>query len=372
MKTTYIWAAGYLVASWLQVGSVLAAAAPSQPILKAKKEAEAKGYTFFTNHDEIVARAKKEGKLRVFSGQDPKSLKAVTEAFKKTYPFIDVRSEGIDGTEIYQRMLQEMKAGLAKWDVNYVAFDFYSDYLPHQKKFDILGMSEHGVLKMSPKMVDPVNRHIVSLQSNIQVVAYNKEVIAPDRVPANWEGFLKPEFKDRKLATDVRPKNLAALVPAWGLEKTLDYAKKLAAQNPIWLRGDAQIVTYLMTGQFAIALAPNYKTIERIKPKDLKDVLGYKVVEPIPTRLSETQAVLANAENPHAALLWLEFEASPEGQKILDDIDLAASIYSPGSVHERLTHGKNISLLAWDHYLKMERYEQEMVKAFGFPTAERK
>ena len=372
MKTTYLWAAAYLIASWLDVAGVFAAAAPSATILKAKKEAEAKGYVFFADHAEIVAHGKKEGKLRVFSGQDPKSLKAVTEAFKKKYPFIDVRSEGIDGTEIYQRMLQEMKAGLANWDVNYVAFDFYNDYLPHQKKFDILGMSEHGVLKMSPKMVDPVNRHIVSLQSNIQVVAYNKEVIAPDKVPTTWEGFLNPEFKDRKLATDVRPKNLAALVPVWGLEKTLDYAKKLAAQNPVWLRGDAQIVTYLMTGQFAIALAPNYKTIERIKPKDVRGVLGYKVVEPIPTRLSETQAILASAENPHAALLWLEFEASPEGQKILDDIDLAASVYSTGSVHGRLTQGKNISLLAWEHYLKMERYENEMVKAFGFPRAERK
>jgi len=372
MRTAYILAAAYLMASWLEAGSVFAGAAPNAPLLKAKKEAEVNGYIFFTEHDEIVSRAKKEGKLKVFSGQDPKSIKAVTEAFKKKYPFIDVRAEGIDGTEIYQRMLQEMKAGLAKWDVNYVAFDFYDDYLSHQKKFDMLGMAQHGVLKMSSKMIDPVNRHIVALQSNIQVVAYNKEVIAPDKVPTTWEEFLKPEFKDRKLATDVRPKNLAALVPAWGLEKTLDYAKKLAAQNPVWLRGDAQIVTYLMSGEFAIALAPNYKTIERLKPKDLKGVLGYKVVEPIPTRLSETEAVLASAENPHAALLWLEFEASSDGQKILDKIDLAGSIYSPGSVHGRLTQGKNISLLAWEHYLKMERYEQDMVKAFGFPRAERK
>jgi iron(III) transport system substrate-binding protein len=372
MRTAYILAAAYLMASWLEVGSVFAGAAPSAPMLKAKKEAEANGYIFFTEHDEIVSRAKREGKLKVFSGQDPKSLKAVTEAFKKKYPFIDVRAEGIDGTEIYQRMLQEMKAGLAKWDVNYVAFDYYDDYLAHQKKFDLLGMAQQGVLKMSPNMMDPVNRHIVALQSNIQVVAYNKDVIAPDKVPATWEDFLKPEFKDRKLATDVRPKNLAALVPTWGLEKTLDYAKKLAAQNPVWLRGDAQIVTYLMSGEFAIALAPNYKTIERVKPKDLKGVLGYKVVEPIPTRLSETEAVLASAENPHAALLWLEFEASSEGQKILDKIDLAASIYTPDSVHGRLTQGRNISLLAWEHYLKMERYEQDMVKAFGFPRAERK
>jgi ABC-type Fe3+ transport system substrate-binding protein len=371
MKNAFFLAAAYLMAASLEAVSLFAAAAPSAPMLKAKKEAEANGYIFYANHDEIVSRAKKEGKVRIFSGQDTKSLKAMTEAFKIKYPFIDVRADGIDGTEIYQRMLQEMKAGLAKWDVNYVAADFYDDYLSLQKKFDMLGMAQHGVLKMSPRMIDPVNRHIVALQSNIQVIAYNKEVIAPDKVPTTWEDFLKPEFKDKKLGTDVRPKNIAALVPAWGLEKTLDYARKLAAQNPIWLRGDAQIVTYLMTGQFAIALAPNYKTIERVKPKDVKGVLGYKVVEPIPTRLSETEAILASAENPHAALLWLELQASSEGQKILDKIDLAASIYSSGSVHGRLTQGKNVSLLAWEHYLKMEQYEQDIVKAFGFPRAER-
>jgi ABC-type Fe3+ transport system substrate-binding protein len=372
MKKTCLWILAFLIASWLAALDAFAAAAPSAPLLKAKNEAEANGYIFFTDHDQIVSRAKQEGRLLVFSGQDLKSLKAVTEAFKKKYPFIDVRANGVDGTEIYQRMLQEIKSGLAKWDVNYVAFDFYSDYLPHQKKFDILGMAEHGVLTMPPKMVDPVNRHIVALQSNIQVAAYNRGVISPDKIPGAWEDFLKPEFKDRKLATDVRPKNLAALVPAWGLEKTVAYAKRLAAQNPVWLRGDAQIVTYLMSGEFPIALAPNYKTIERVKRKDLSGVLGFKVIEPIPTRLSETQAVLATAENPHAALLWLEFEASSEGQKILDEIDLAASIYSQGSTHGRLTQGRNISLLAWQHYLKMEMYEQEIVKAFGFPRGEKR
>jgi len=36
-------------------------------LLKAKTEAETKGYIFETSHDVIVAKAKKEGKLVVFS-----------------------------------------------------------------------------------------------------------------------------------------------------------------------------------------------------------------------------------------------------------------------------------------------------------------
>jgi ABC-type Fe3+ transport system substrate-binding protein len=372
MKAGYFSVAAIVICCWIEAASVFAAAAPSAALLKAKQEAENKGYVFITSRDEIVEQAKKEGKLRVLSAEDPSVIKASAEAFKKKYPFIDVRAEGVDGLEVYQRMIQEMKAGLAKWDVNYVAFDFYSDYLPHQKKFDLLGMAQHGVLQMPSQLVDPANRHIVALQSNAQIVAYNKELISGEKVPANWEDFLKPEFKDRKFATDVRPKAFAALVPAWGLEKTLDLAKRLAAQKPIWLRGDAQMITFLMNGEYSLLLGPNYKTFVRVQKKDLKGVLGYKVVEPVPVRLSETEGVLGRSDNPHAALLWLEFQAGAEGQKIRDEIDLAASIFTPGSAHEQLARGKKVSLLAWEHYLKMGSYEEETVKAFGFPRAEKK
>jgi ABC-type Fe3+ transport system substrate-binding protein len=371
MKVRLFWIA-VLLGSWMPAAAAFAAAAPSASLLKAKQEAEAKGFVFYTSFDEIVAQAKKEGRLRILSGEDPGVIKATAEAFKKKYPFIDARPEGVEGTEVYLRMLSEMKAGLAKWDVNYLAPDYYPEYLPFQKKFDFLGMAQNGVLNVPPSLVDPVNRHVVSLQSNAQIVAYNKELISGEKVPNTWEDFTKPEFKDRKFATDIRPKVFASLVPAWGLEKTLAFSKKIGEQKPIWLRGDSQIITYLMAGQFPIAMGQNYKTYVRVQKKDVAGVLGLKIVEPLPVRLSETQAVLATAENPHAALLWLAFQAGPEGQRIRDELDLAASIFSPGSAHEQLGKGKKVSLVAWEHYLKMGKYEEEIVKALGFPRAEKK
>jgi len=168
----------------LLTGSSALAAAPTSALQKAKQDAEAKGYIFLNSHEEILSRAKKEGRIRVLSSQDPDAIKAMVAAFKRKYPFIDARVEEIGGMENYQRILQEMKAGLAKsWDANYLAFDFYSEYLPYQKKFDILGMAEQGVLQISPKLVDPMYRHIVAIQSNMQVVAYNKEMISADKVP---------------------------------------------------------------------------------------------------------------------------------------------------------------------------------------------
>jgi ABC-type Fe3+ transport system substrate-binding protein len=372
MKALSLWSSVFLLLSLIQAAGAFAAPAPSAALLKAKLEAEAKGYMFFTDHEEIVANAKKEGKLKVLSSQDDSSLKAISEAFKKKYPFIDVSWEEVSGTEVYQRMIAEMKAGVAKWDVNYSAPDYYLEYLAHQKKVDLLGMAKHGVLKLAPDMVDPVHRNIVSLQSNAQVVVYNNSLISADKVPNTWEDFLKPEFQGRKFAVDVRPKVFAALVPAWGLEKVLSLAKKIGAQKPIWMRGDARMITALQAGEFPIVMGPNYKTFVRAQEKDPNKVLAHRALEPIPIRLSETEGLLDRAENFHAGLLWLEFVAGPEGQKILDDVDLSASLFTPGSAHQKLTEGKKVSVVAWEHYLRMGSYEKDIVKAFGFPRPEKR
>jgi len=352
--------------------STTAAAQTSATLSKAKLEAETKGYIFETSRDAIVAKAKKEGKLVVFSSQEADAIGAVADAFRKKYPFIDVKGTEIAGTDTYRRMIQELSMGkTTAWDVNYVAFDYYKEYLPHQKKFDMLGMAKHGVLQIPPEMVDPVNRNILALQTNMQVLAYNKKLVPENKVPKTYEDLLKPEFKGRKFATDVRPKALGALVPAWGLEKVLVYAKKLAAQDPIWVSGDSRSMPYLSGGEIPMNLGLNYKSYLRFKEKDVQDVLGVKILEPIPVRLTEAEGISATAQNPYAGLLWLDFQASPEAQALLDKVDLAASHLIAGTFHEKATRGKKVSLLGWEHYPQMGRYEEEVVKAFGFPRADK-
>ena len=341
-------------------------------LLKAKQDAAAKGYIFATSRDEIVANAKKEGKLRVLGSLDAKSLKALNAAFKKKYPFLDSQAEEIAGTEVYMRMIQEMKAGIAKsWDVNYIAFDFYPEYIPYQKKFDILGMAQQGVLQIPLKMIDPVNRHIVVVASDFQVVEYNRKLISAEKVPNTWEDFLKPEFKGRKFILDIRPKDVAALVPAWGLEKTVAFARKLAAQEPVWMRGNTRSRMMLQAGEHKVSFGPNFPSSHEASEKGLNTT--YKILEPVPTRLNEAQAVLNAASNPYAGLLWLEFICSAEGQKVIDENEpYGASLLTPGSVQQKITRGLKLSVVDWDHVTKMEGYQKKIVEAYGFPRAEKR
>jgi ABC-type thiamine transport system substrate-binding protein len=352
--------------------SALAATASSS-LEDIKNEVESKGYIFYTSHDRIVSEAKKEGKLKVITGLDPEAIKAMSAAFKRKYPFITLAAQETQGIAEHQRIILELKAGVNKeWDVISMANDLYTEYLPYQKKFDILGMAEQGILQIHPKMIDPKNRNVAAVTANIQVgVAFNKNLIAPEKTPNVWEDYLKPEFKGKKFVADVRPTEIAALVPAWGLEKTLDYARKLAGQQPVWVRGASRATIAVFAGEYPMFIGGNYKTVRRAQQKDRAGILQYKFLEPIPVRPSESVGVIATSGNPHAALLWIEFLATAEGQKILDDFDpFGASIYTPGSIQGQEIKGKKLSLVDWEYYTKLGEYQDKIVAAYGFPKAD--
>jgi hypothetical protein len=68
-------------------------------LLKAKKEAESKGYVFETSRDAILAKAKQEGSIKVLSGLDPSSHPSMMAGFKKKYPFLKFEMAEITGPD---------------------------------------------------------------------------------------------------------------------------------------------------------------------------------------------------------------------------------------------------------------------------------
>jgi iron(III) transport system substrate-binding protein len=370
--------AAYKAPVWLLVGYLLSLALPpvvlgavaSPALQKAKQESEAKGFIFETSRDEVEAKAKKEAKLRVVSSLEMEALKPLAEAFKKKYPFIDLRAEEIAGTDALQRMLLEIKAGTATGlDIMHVTTDFYDDYLPHLKKIDMLGMAQHGVLQIPSGMIDPINRNVVSYTTNTQIVAYNKNLISEDKVPNNWEDFLKPEFKGRKFLVDIRPQEVANLVPTWGVEKTIQFAKGIAAQNPIWIRGHTRAIAAMAAGEYPMLLGANLNSTKRAMDKDRAGVLAYKVVEPVPIRIANPEAIYIKSSAPYASLLWLEFISGPEAQKIIDR-DSKGSVFFAGTTPHQLTQGRKVSLVAWEHAPQLEELQRKVFEAYGFPKAQ--
>jgi iron(III) transport system substrate-binding protein len=349
------------------------AASISSNVLKAKQAAEAKGYAFVTSKDEIVAKAKQEGKLEVLTFLEGDAKKAMTDAFQQKYPFVQTYAENISGTDQYQRFIPEMKAGrLKRWDTLHISNHFYSEYPPYLKKFDILGMAEEGVLQMPPQIVDSIHRNIVAKSSLISVAAYNKTLIAAEKVPTIWEGFLKAEFKGRKFVADIRPLAIANLVPVWGLEKTNDFARKVAAQEPVWTRGGTRALAAMIAGEYSLFMGLNLGSVLEVQAKDPTKSLEYQILEPVPVRFGSADGIVVTAPHPYAALLWLEFQVSPEGQKILDKYGPAdGSVFVPGSVQHTTIRGKSLSFMNSELQQNINDWVKKVVEAYGFPVAEK-
>jgi hypothetical protein len=355
----------------LLISSRVHGATPS--LLKAKQSAEAKGFLFETSNEEIVAKAKKEGKLRVISSLNPETYKQLMQAFKQKYPFIDFTLNAVDGSEAAQRFLMELNAGMAKnWDSIHLSRDFYNEFAAHIKKVDILGMAEHKVLSIPSGMIDPSRRNIVAEASAIQAVVYNKDLIAPEKVPNTWEDFLKPELKGRKFLIDIRPHGMVSLVPGLGEAWVKNYASKLKEQEPIWVRGYARALASMSAGEYALHQQANYQSCVEVADKHPKKSIVCKIIEPVPVRLIELQGVTNSAANPYAALLWLEFQATPTGQRIIDKYEpLKSSVFGPGSELAKVTEGRKLSIDKWDSFAQIPGWYDMIEKAFGLPQAEK-
>ncbi|HWP59452.1 MAG TPA: ABC transporter substrate-binding protein [Candidatus Acidoferrales bacterium] len=350
------------------------AASVRPAVLKAKAEAEAKGYVFIAAKEEILAKAKEEGRLEALTFLEADAKKAMIDGFRRKYPFIkEVYAETIQGTDEYQRFILEMKSGRVKrWDTVHISNQVYNEYPPYLRKFDILGMAEHGILNIPTQIIDPNHRTIVSKGTQVAVAAYNKKLISPDKVPTTWEGFLKPEFQGRKVVVDVRPLSVANLVPAWGLEKTVEFARKISEQKPIWVRG-SRTLSNMALGEYAIFMGLNLSSVIEAKAKDPSQSLEFQLLDPVPVRFGSADGVLGTAPHAHAALLWLEFQVSPQGQEILDKYGPAdGSVYVADSMQHKLIRGRTLSFLSWDLQKNLDRWVKRIVEAYGFPVAERR
>ncbi len=362
-----------LAITYWSVTAVAQAVAAGAGSVQAQKEAQSKGFLFSASRDDILAGAKKEGGLRGLLGFDKPTITALRDGFRRRYPFINPHFDEHGNPAESQRYLLELQAGrTSDWDIVNVLNEGQQEYAPYTEKIDLRAMAEQGVLQIPPKMINPESRNVISLSSTIDASAYNKKLLPAELVPKTWEDFLKPEHSGRKLLVDIRPNSIAGLIPAMGLEWVESFARKLAAQQPIWVRGHTRYLNSMSAGEYRLFFGTYYHGVMRMKKRGAQD-LEVLVIEPVPVRLTETHTIVKGTRRPNAAMLFLEYVASAEGQRIMWDIEpFKSSIYSPGSKTEELVRGKKISLGDWEHGMKQPVYMEKLTAAFGFPREEKR
>lgn len=307
------------------------AAAPSEEsprIRELKAASEAKGLRFLT-HDEIVAGAQREGKLLAIPGFDDSNFPAIKEAFEAAYPFIELTMQAVGGTHAGERLNLEMLSGRAEVDVLEAGSDDWALYGENQLllPYDYEAMALAGELAINPEGIlhTPAGQ-LPFFGAGLRVIAYNTDLISEEDAPKTWDDCIHPRFKGL-VATDTKT-SLDIFLGEWTEREILDYAKALKDNDVIFVRGNTATLVRLLSGEIAIICPASYHAALRQLIADPNAPMALVLPDPLVVTPREQEGIYAGAENPHAALLWMEWLSLPEVQlEILSKNDPGKASY---------------------------------------------
>jgi len=265
-------------------------------------------------HEALVEGAKKEGALGFATAISAAGMPRFMDAFKAQYPFLDVSSGyySAPGGRLLARVGAEMDAGNLSFDALHVAN--LAPYLTMAREGKLLAYS-------SPELTAfPDNAHGGDLWTTARIVgiimAYNKNVLSPERAPEAWADMLRPEFKGRKLIIQDSAA-ATAFNQMYILEKLLgtDFMKQWGAQQPVIVSTAAQLIDLLVRGEALVgATVDHFRAFE---PDAVKaGIVGIYPREGMPLALAPI-AIIKGAPHPNAAKLFIDFTLSHEGNTLL-------------------------------------------------------
>jgi iron(III) transport system substrate-binding protein len=152
------------------------------------------------------------------------------------------------------------------------------------------------------------------MYTNLNVIGYNTKLVSPKEVPKTYEDFLAPKWKG-KIGMDTKAYYwFANILKVMGEKKGLDYMKRLAEQNIQFRTGRTLNAQMVAAGEVSIGIALYNQRVEEIKAKGA--AMEWVAIEPVVPEIHPL-LISANAPNPNAARLLVDYLLSREGQEVI-------------------------------------------------------
>jgi iron(III) transport system substrate-binding protein len=314
-----------------------------------------------TPHEqELYDAAKKEGELTWYSGQVQAEIgEAIGHAFMQRYPGIKTNVLRSTSQVAFQRLSQDMQAGVAECD--FFSSTDYGHYLYLKREGKLLAYRPSNAGELIPEVrdPDPDNMWQISILG-LYLLAYNTQHVTAADAPKSWKDLLDPKWKDQ-LAVGHPGYSGSIGVMCVVLRKMYgwDYFTTLNKNNPQIGRSSDDPVTLLNAGErnvgVGVSLATPLLSISRGNP--------LAIVYPTDGTLAvySPSAIPKNAPHPNAAKLFMEFSCGrlcaeimrkyfitaerpdvppPDGAKPLDQIKLISA--TPAEIEQGVPEVKEM------------------------------
>ena len=272
------------------------------------------GYTAIgasIDHERVLAEAKKEARLVLYTGMDTEEADQYAKEFAKKYPFVKPEVFRSSGEKVQARFLVEHRANVHNADI----FQTSIVQVYQLKNAGLLAkyVSEESVAYVQG-FKDPLG-YWTAFYLIPYVIGYNTKLVSAKDAPNSYEELLNPKWKGQIGLETEEYQWFYHLVQILGKEKGLDYMRRLAGQNLQMRKGHTLLAQLVAAGEMALAVVVYSNRVERMKMSGAPiDWVRFK--GPTITAINAI-SIPEKAPHPNAAKLFVDFVLSREGQNLL-------------------------------------------------------
>jgi len=285
-------------------------AAPSQPASAQDAASQILDYRGQDRSERLLAAAKKEGTVNLYTSLNAEDVKRLTAAFEARYG-IKVSAWRSRSENVVQRSLAEARAG----------HDVVDAIETNGPELESLAREKLLTTFYSPHAADlvqsaiPHHRLYLPTRFNVFVQAYNTNLVRKDDLPKSYEDLLQPQWKGRLGIEQSDTDWMAQLIQYWGEKRALDFFRGIAKQDLQKRKGHIVLANMVAAGEVPLALTIYSFEIDHLQHK--KAPIEMLALDPVIAKPNGI-AIAKHAPHPGAALLFADFMLS-DAQRLLSD-----------------------------------------------------
>ena len=257
----------------------------------------------------LLAQAKKEREVVIYTSLNLKDSVPITEAFERKTG-LKVQLWRASSEKVLQRAVAEARAGRFACDI----LETNGPEMEAMYREQVLDEFTSPYFKDLAPASFPKHRHWIADRFNFFTIGYNTNLVKPEEVPNAYEDLLAPRWAGRIGIEGSDVDWMGAMVKHMGEEKGIAFFRKLAEMKPQIRTGHTLMAELVASGEIPLAMTIYNHNIERLIVKGAP--VKWKAITPTFGRPNAI-GVARRSPRPHAALLFAVFMLSPEGQNLI-------------------------------------------------------
>lgn len=255
----------------------------------------------------LEAGARREGALLLYTSMDLEESTPIMEAFMKKYPFIRGEIYRATGEDVAQKIITEYRGR------KYIADLFEGTGI------DVAKMIKDGYGQAYftpragayPRQAKDAKGFWVATRYNILVAAWNTNLVSDADSPRTYEDLLNARWRGRVGIEATDQVWLGTLFELWGEAKALEYFRALANQQPQIRSGHTLLANLIIAGEIPMSPTIYNHRSERLKSR--RAPIDWRPLQPA-VAVPHVVGLPKNAPHPNAAMLFIDFLLSRDGQ----------------------------------------------------------